>query len=708
MFRFKRDPLADPVVMAWDAYVAGDPSASAQSSKQTFALIGALDSAIADVEPDADFLESLERKLLGFNAPTMTAVAAPVGAASRPTPPSEPPVLRRFAAGRQPGHWAIAALLAIFLSGAVVLAWSRQNEPAGPQSIPAVIDEAHVAATPESSPAPSSHSESLLDIDVVPANLDGGSPSTWNSVEFAEVHVQAGESFSTGEPYFSCCDGIAVYQVQEGSLRLTVEGPADVYRTQTIVAERVEANTAILLGPGETAAFAMEHAANVENAGTEVLALLGGYVAASGEKQAFESPVPNGYHPQFMVWDHALTRLDSESVEISFERITLVPGGIYNLEVSDGDRGLGWNQGFSNTPQWFAGNYSSEPEGVDGANISTFVLGLLSPGPYTVFNPHDEDITFYLMDVTETGEASTTPATPEATPIADVQTAETMLDIQVNPGDLGATTSDLWDTMEFEMVSVNAGESFNSDHPYFTCCAGINVFQILEGSASFIVESDADVYAAGEWSNPSRIPAGTLFTLGEGETVVHVMDQPVIVTNTGPEELVLLRGSGEQFLGPITSLTPDGYHGGGWATDGSMDPLPGEVVNVSFERIELDPGSLFHLETTAGERLVGFSPEADTRLRMLIGDFDAIPADNQGILLRSYVMDNFPPGPFTFHNAGDLPVTLYLMRIEEVAPVSPAASPIADKPEPASPVASPVVEAQPTKPCWTSRFFRPS
>ena len=453
MFRFRSDPLEDPVVKAWDAYVAGDPRASTRSSKQTFTVIGALDAAMADVEPDSDFLVSLERKLLGFNVqPTVAAVATPVRAVPRPVPPSKPPVHRRITAFGQPGHWAIAALLVLFLAGAAVLAWSKQDEPDSPQTIPAAVDSAA--------------NDSSGDV----AGLSKASPQ-----------------------------------------------------------------------------------------------------ATPGVHETASSPIAAG----------------------------------------------------------------------------------------------------------------------------DAPTYETLLDIQVNPKQLNATTPDLWDTMEFEMVSVKPGEGFSTDHPYFTCCAGINVFQILEGSASFIVESDADVYAAGEWSNPSRIPAGTLFTLGEGETVVHVMDQPVIVTNTGPEELVLLRGSGEQFLGPITSLTPDGYHGGGWATDGSMDPLPGEVVNVSFERIELDPGSLFHLETTAGERLVGFSPEADTRLRMLIGDFDAIPADNQGILLRSYVMDNFPPGPFTFHNAGDLPVTLYLMRIEEVAPVSPAASPVADEPGPASPVASPVVEAQP-------------
>ena len=72
--------------------------------------------------------------------------------------------------------------------------------------------------------------------------------------------------------------------------------------------------------------------------------------------------------------------------------------------------------------------------------------------------------------------------------------------------------------MEFALVHVKAGESFSTDSPYFACCIGIAVFQVLEGSASFIAESDADVYAAGEWSTPTRIPAGTLFSLSPEET----------------------------------------------------------------------------------------------------------------------------------------------------------------------------------------------
>lgn len=694
MFSFRNDPLADPVVVAWDAWVAGDSSAGSRISEPTTTMIEALAAAMPIVEPDADFLASLERKLLRSGSQSLTAVAAPVGPVVRPTPLSEPTVHHRFTEAWQPGRWAIASLLAICLVGTAVLVWSKRDDSPEPRHIPAAVDDARVAATPDSSPMLNSYAESILDIVVAPADLGGGSPTMWDSVEFAEVHVQPGESFTTEAPYFSCCDGIAVYQVQEGSLRLTVAGPTDVYRGEGIAAERVEANTTILIGPGESAAFALKYVATVENAGTEVLEFIGGYVAASEEIKAFVSPGPNGYHPQYVAFDYSMTKLDGESVEISFDRITLPPGGAHNLDVSAGDRRIGWHEGFSNSPQWFAGNLRSEPKDVDGTKISTFVLGLLTPGPYTVFNPYDEDINFYLMDVTETDDASTVTeqtetASPVASPVAAVKPAETILDIQVNPGDLGAATSELWDTMEFEMVYVDAGASFNTDHPYFTCCAGVNVFQVLEGSASFLVESDADVYAAGEWSAPTRFPAGTLFSLGEGETVVHVMNQPAIVTNTGPGELVLLRGSGEQFVGPVTSQMPAGYRGRAWATDSNMEPLPGETVNVSFERIALEPGDITHVEAMDGVSLNGFYPEtADTWLRMLPGAFDAIPADAQSFVTTSIVMGNFAPGPYTFFNAGDDPATFYLMRIEGVAPVSPASTPVGVDTETASPVAA--------------------
>jgi hypothetical protein len=541
------------------------------------------------------------------------------------------------------------------------------------------------AATPVASPVAKLQPQpidSLLNIRVSPAELDAQTSDNWDVMEFSLVTVKSGESFTTDHPWFTCCDGMAVFQVREGSASVVVDGPADLHAAgsgQTPV--RIPAATLFALESGETAVFAMESPAIVTNTGSDDLVMLGGY------GYQFVGPmttlVPDGYHNQPMTLDSNLDPIPAELLDVSFEQVTLEPGELTHIDSREEERVAGWFPETNTTVRMAMGELDAIPTDPLGSSmVQSFVMYNYAPGPYTFFNAGKNPATLTLMRIRPAAAQIAATASPVASPVAEVQTAETLLDIQVNPADLGAQTSDLWNTMEFELVYVEPGEGFNTDHPYFTCCAGITVFQILEGSASFIVDSEADVYAAGNWSAPTRIPAGTLFALGAGETAVFVMDQPAIVTNTGAEELVMLRGSGEQFIGPMTTLMPDGYRGGAWATDASMDPLPGDVVNVSFERVALEPGAMTHVESTADVRLVGLYPETDTAVRMLTGDFDAIPADNRGFLLQSIVMGNFSPGPYTFYNASENPATLYLMRI---APATnpPAATPVAS-PSPAA------------------------
>ncbi|CAN5846420.1 hypothetical protein BH24CHL4_BH24CHL4_13180 [soil metagenome] len=243
--------------------------------------------------------------------------------------------------------------------------------------------------------------------------------------------------------------------------------------------------------------------------------------------------------------------------------------------------------------------------------------------------------------------------------------------MEVVPADLGAVTSDRWDVMEFSLVHVETGESFTTDDPWFTCCDGMAVFHVRQGSASFIVDGPVDLYSAKGDGNPVRIADASLFALEAGDTAVFAVEHPAIVTNTGADELLMLGGYAYEFGGPVTSIEPDGYLGQPEVFDTTMEPIPAEALYVSFEQVVLEPGERTHIESSTEERIVGWYPETNTTVRMMPGLQEALPEDHQGsFMVQSFVVTDWSPVPYTLFNAGKNPATLTFMRIASAASAS--------------------------------------
>jgi hypothetical protein len=547
---------------------------------------------------------------------------------------------------------------------------------------------ARAAATPE--PAPDATPvaalqpqpiESLLDIQVNPAELDAQTSDIWNGIEFELVAVKSGESFTTDHLWFNCCPGMLVFQVRQGSASVIVDGPADFYPAgsgQTPV--RVPAATLFALESGQTAVFAMENPAIVTNTGSGDLVLLGGF---GYQLQSSTTTRPDGYVDLAIAWDHSMDPIPSDVLQVSLEQVRLQPGEIAHLEVRDEEWLAGMFPETNTTVHKMPGIHHAIPE--DDLNSSmafSSEMSNLAPGHYTYYNAGKNPATLLLMRIAPVSSAAAV-ASPVSSPVAALQPQpiESLLDIQVNPAELDAQTSDTWDVMEFSLVTVKAGEGFTTDVHYFTNSAGVIVLQVREGSASVIVDGPADFYPAGSGQTPVRVPAATLFALESGQTAVFAMENPAIVTNTGSDDLLMLGGYGYELIGPMTSLRPDGYHDRP-VVYSDMEPIPEESLEVSFEQVTLEPGELTHIELRDDQRLVGWYPETNTTVRWAKGELDEVPTDPLGSsTAMTFVMYNYAPGPYTFFNTGENPASIYLLRIIPVSSSGPADSPVAAIPQ---------------------------
>jgi hypothetical protein len=199
------------------------------------------------------------------------------------------------------------------------------------------------------------------------------------------------------------------------------------------------------------------------------------------------------------------------------------------------------------------------------------------------------------------------------------------------------------------------------------------IFHVQQGSASFVVNGPVALYASGSEQIPAPIAAGDLFAVETGNTAVFARNNPAIVTNTGSEELLLLAGYGYEHSPIPGAVKPyKDYSEWPWVTDSGLNPIAGNTVDVSFEQVVLEPGALTHIDSNPDERLVGWFPEhASTTVRMMRGEHNTL-SDNplESFVVQSFVMDHFSPGPYTFFNAGEYPVTIHLMRIVPAGDVS--------------------------------------
>jgi hypothetical protein len=521
------------------------------------------------------------------------------------------------------------------------------NAPAGAQDVTST--PAAAPASTEATPVASAvQPESIASLEIDPASLEAAPAEVWNNLEFAEVHVMPGDSFSTDAPYFIALDGVAVYHIREGMLRLTVDGPLDLYRAGTDAPEQIAAGTPVDVTPGDTVAFALETMATLENTEAGELVMLGGYVSDYTEMSG-SITVPAGYVDPFWNVDSDIEPLNPGPVTISYERWSLPPGGFTHVEVQEGDHGLGWNNQSNKAVRMLPGTHDELPDAT-GVITPKLILDDLDPGDYTFFNPHDVPLTFYLMRVDQPGE-STTPAMAQP---------ETLLSTIIEPESVGAESQRNWQSAAAALVTLSPGTSFELNDENWT--DGLETFVLLDGEISVESGSASQIIRAGS-AAPEHLEAGSLASLAVGDSWIAGIGTSITVSNTGNVEAKMLmhhQGVEQSVFGQGAGTTgnyPANFRPNGTGLANTVNPLPlAGPVSLTLERVTVSDGSAFSLDVAGDETVLLFNEDGRS--------FDAQRAGSKAplMLLGGSAIFEYGAGTYTITPIYDDLLVLYIAR----------------------------------------------
>ncbi|CAN5846512.1 hypothetical protein BH24CHL4_BH24CHL4_13190 [soil metagenome] len=675
MLSIRRDPFDDPLVRTWDAVVTGTAH-SGHVDQQALTVLNKLHDSFGGPEIDARFLSRLESQLFGLQsqngsgsatAASSSLIAIRVRGIGRDERESDRPskLIRLII-----DNLAIAAILAIVLGGLAVTFVSSRPEPESSNPVPAIIDsrdELEQALNPPSI-------ETLLDITVNPSDFGAPPSTTWEQLDFSLTYLEPGAEYSTDHPFFSCCPSFIVLQVMQGAAEFTAGGPATVYRLGAEGPEPTLAGGIYELARGDSVAFSTSSQATIRNLSQDELQLLNGRAVDFAAVRTTGLP-PEGYRKEPLFKSPTIDPLQTDVVDFRFERVLMNPGSLFTVESRSNERLFGWYpEQFASPARFLPGDESVFNTGEMGEFLGAqFAVHDFPEGPYTIFNVDDEPITLHFLHVIESapqpGDTGNTSENQES--LDDLREAltppvtESLLDISIDPADLGTLGPDDWDRMDFSLVHVEPNEQFSTDHPLFSCCPGMGVFQLRQSTATFLVDGVVHFYPAGSGGASYPMPPGTPLALGPGDTAVFALEHPAVITNTGADELLMLGGFAYQYNAtPGTRPKPEGFAERPMTKPMAVELNTAGMVDVSFERTMLDPGELMQIEVVPGVGLSGWHPDPNALVRMLFGALDKIPADYaETFPVQTFSMSNFAAGPYTLFNDGNHPATQHFMRI---------------------------------------------
>lgn len=248
-------------------------------------------------------------------------------------------------------------------------------------------------------------------------------------------------------------------------------------------------------------------------------------------------------------------------------------------------------------------------------------------------------------------------------------TTHTLFHAVIDPASVTDATEP-WTKLESSLVKVNTGEGFRFEEPYFVCCPGLRIYQVLEGTARIDLDGQVRLYR--QIDAPTRHEVSTAtgqVTLEAGDVAVLPRNAIAVVENGGLNPLWML--SAELYApSPETPFlrNPLNYLEFAFTHDSAIDASFMGSLEWTIERIDLDPGGSLLLEATpvapvnlmvTEGMLLGYEESA------AIGD--ATPTIANQFRLSGGTglgMGSFPPGSYRFVNTQKEPATVYLLRLE--------------------------------------------
>lgn len=387
-------------VECWDAVVRGDMGSAASISPITFGTIQRLRTLDDAIYPDSDFLDRLERDVVG-SVPSASQPIAP-----RPARGSVPatPVKPRWLPGDQrwrTGHWLAAAAIALALL-ALLLVTRALVFPRTPEqpAIPAAV-------------LPKPAWEPVVQFDFTAPPWGMADPTTWKHMEACFMELDPGKSFSTDVGWYTDVDGPLLITVFSGEVAITPNGPALFYTSDpSQQPQDVLPGETKLLGPNDTIVYSSADGATGENRGSKPMLGLYGLVGVADPTVPGAFSQPMDVNLSSIRGDETLQPLPESGASVSIQRLELLPFDSFVFDPKEGSRYfLTFDWPHTDGLRMAAGAIDAWSPDLDvDWIISSTDLTNLAPGPNTFFDLGEKPISLYIITIDPYPPGASTPA----------------------------------------------------------------------------------------------------------------------------------------------------------------------------------------------------------------------------------------------------------------------------------------------------------
>jgi hypothetical protein len=376
-------------VECWDAVARGDMSSAASISSTTLDTIQQLNMLDDAIYPTSDFLDRLEREVVGsVSLPSQPITSRPARGSVQTTParPSWLPTGHRL----RTGHWLAAAAIALALLAALVVTRSL------------VFPRTHEQSAIPAATIPKPSWEPVVQFDFTAPPWGMADPTNWKHMEACFMELDPGKSFSTDVGWYTDIDGPLLITVFSGEVAITPNGPALFYSSDpSQQPQDVQPGETKLLGPNDTIVYSSADGATGENHGSEPMLGLYGLVGIADPTVSGAFTEPTDVTLSSIQGTDNVQPLPGSGASVSIQRLELQPFDSYIFDPKEGSR-------YFLTFDWLrtaglhmaAGAKDAWSPNADAEKVQPSTdLTNLPPGPHTLFNLGEKPIYLYLITI---------------------------------------------------------------------------------------------------------------------------------------------------------------------------------------------------------------------------------------------------------------------------------------------------------------------
>lgn len=266
--------------------------------------------------------------------------------------------------------------------------------------------------------------------------------------------------------------------------------------------------------------------------------------------------------------------------------------------------------------------------------------------------------------------SSSGPDEPAAIPAAVIAapTMEPLVRFDFDPPKWGMPPATTWTHLDFSVISLGAGKSFDTDQGWYTSTDGPLLLHVLDGELTIQPAGPSLLYRGGMQDQPPvKAEAGHTIALEAGDSIAYSIHDAATGSNPGTETMHALLGlaGSEDFTVPGASTYPNDVQRDLFAYEDGMPEPSTAGAHVSLQRLELRPYDAFVFDGAQHDLILMLAPDTSS-LYWYKGAFDSAPAGVSGSRINRQTVMRYlvSHGAFTLVNIGVEDKVLYFLVLE--------------------------------------------